>query len=159
MHRSSEIVKVVFMDSFFNHQNGSRHDSKKSQDTVCFKSCYSKTFVSILISGEPLPTTSQTTNQTSSVVEGGNVTITCEVESYPLASVTWYRPNGSVVVENAHTSIVNNVTSTKFSHIINSRLEITEAQMDWDNGNFRCEANNTIGSENIVIAVQLTSCM
>ncbi len=101
------------------------------------------------------PTSTHQTEDDVEAFEGENITISCEVEGYPRASIMWYAPNDTMLENNDRVLIIEtHVASNEFHPATRSELLIRDALIGQHNGTYRCEAVNEIGVQSI--AVRLT---
>ena len=87
----------------------------------------------------------------NNIVEGDNITITCESIGNPLPTIIWSRTNGArvLVVDSG------NYTESQNASKVSRNLTITNTSRE-DTGVYTCSANNSVGSvsSNVSITVQ-----
>ena len=91
------------------------------------------------------------------VIEGNNITITCEAEGYPPPTVVWNRINENLSDRISLSDSVSVPTGYGNVTRVSVNLTITNASRE-DTGEYICSANNSIGndSSSVSITVQCT---
>ena len=105
-----------------------------------------------------MPETNISTNNEITIIEGNNITTTCEAIGYPEPTVVWSRNNGAlsdrVLISESVSTLTGNGNVTRVS----VNLTITNVYRE-DTGVYTCSASNYIGSDdkNVSITVQCKS--
>ena len=88
--------------------------------------------------------------------EGENLTVTCEAMGYPPPIIVWTRTNGALSDRVLVSGNVTTLTDDGIVSKVSVTLSIANASRE-DKGEYRCFANNSVGSDIITVNITIES--
>ena len=88
--------------------------------------------------------------------EGENLTVTCEAMGYPPPIIVWTRTNGALSDRVLVSGNVTTLTDDGIVSKVSVTLSIANASRE-DKGEYRCFANNSVGSDVITVKITIES--
>ena len=92
----------------------------------------------------------------TTIGEGNTITITCEAMGYPPPTVGWSRTNGVLSDRVSVSDNATGLTGDGFVSTVSVNLTITNASRE-DTAEYKCLANNDIGSNSSTIKITVES--